>query len=222
MSARGHAVVLLRGPAANGERLPPEEIVLAHESGLHPELVRRLVRLGVVEPTARDAARRLARFVRLRRDDAPEVKKREPPRREKPDQPPPPPEMNMAQNIKPGDVVGEVIPIVDTGVELEKATSLGAGGSDRDAVPLVRVDAEYPPRARQQGIEGWVELEFTITPVGTVDDVKVLAAQPQAVVDFRAGKAGAVNFLAGQVMKASRGRANPNLVRELIEQKLSS
>ena len=122
-------------------------------------------------------------FVRLRRDDAPEVKKREPPRREKPDQPPPPPEMNMAQNIKPGDVVGEVIPIVDTGVELEKATSLGAGGSDRDAVPLVRVDAEYPPRARQQGIEGWVELEFTITPVGTVDDVKVLAAQPPYIFD---------------------------------------
>ena len=29
-------------------------------------------------------------------------------------------------------------------------------------------------------------------------------------------------FLAGQVMKASRGRANPNVVRELIEQKLSS
>jgi aspartyl-tRNA(Asn)/glutamyl-tRNA(Gln) amidotransferase subunit B len=51
---------------------------------------------------------------------------------------------------------------------------------------------------------------------------EVLATQPQAVVDFRAGKAGAVNFLAGQVMKASRGRANPNVVRELIERKLSS
>jgi aspartyl-tRNA(Asn)/glutamyl-tRNA(Gln) amidotransferase subunit B len=51
---------------------------------------------------------------------------------------------------------------------------------------------------------------------------EVLAAQPQAVADYRAGKTGAVNFLAGQVMKASRGKANPNLVRELIEQRLAT
>jgi aspartyl-tRNA(Asn)/glutamyl-tRNA(Gln) amidotransferase subunit B len=45
---------------------------------------------------------------------------------------------------------------------------------------------------------------------------EVLAAQPGAVADYRAGKAGAINFLAGQVMKASRGKANPNRTRELI------
>jgi aspartyl-tRNA(Asn)/glutamyl-tRNA(Gln) amidotransferase subunit B len=49
---------------------------------------------------------------------------------------------------------------------------------------------------------------------------EVLAAQPRAVADYRAGKSGAVNFLAGQVMKLSRGKANPNLVRELIETRL--
>ena len=51
--------------------------VLAREAGLHPELVRRLVRLGFVEPSGgtarsplfpRDAAARLARAARLRRD----------------------------------------------------------------------------------------------------------------------------------------------------------
>jgi DNA-binding transcriptional MerR regulator len=51
--------------------------VLARETGLHPEVVRRFVRLGLVEPaggTARaplfrpDAASRLARALRLRRD----------------------------------------------------------------------------------------------------------------------------------------------------------
>ena len=41
---------------------------LAHDAGLHPELVRRLIRLGAVEPDAPDAAARLARTVRLRRD----------------------------------------------------------------------------------------------------------------------------------------------------------
>jgi hypothetical protein len=42
--------------------------VLAHEAGLHPELVRRLVALGAVEPGADDAAATLARIARLRRD----------------------------------------------------------------------------------------------------------------------------------------------------------
>ncbi|MGH2936830.1 MAG: chaperone modulator CbpM [Solirubrobacterales bacterium] len=41
---------------------------LARSSGLHPELVRRLVVLGAVDPFDRDAAARLARLVRLRRD----------------------------------------------------------------------------------------------------------------------------------------------------------
>ena len=128
-------------------------------------------------------------FVRLRRDKAPEMKKREPPKREKPEQPPPPPEMNLAKNIKPGEAVGEIVPMVDTALELERTTSLGAGGADRDVVPLVRVDPDYPPRARQRGIEGYVDLEFTIGPVGTVENVRVIAANPPAVFDRAALRA---------------------------------
>jgi protein TonB len=122
-------------------------------------------------------------FVRLRRDTTPETKEREKPQREVPEQQPPPPEMQLAQSLNPGEGVGDIVPMVDTGTELEKATSLGAGGSDRDIVPLVRVDPEYPPRARQQGLEGWVDLEFTITPAGTVADPRVLEAQPPAIFD---------------------------------------
>jgi protein TonB len=122
-------------------------------------------------------------FVRLRKDTTPPMKEREPPRREKPEQPPPPPEMNMAQNLKPGDTVGEIVPMIDTGMELESSTSLGVGGTDRDVVPLVRVDPEYPPRAQQQRIGGWVEVSFTITPVGTVDDIKVTGSDPPYVFD---------------------------------------
>jgi protein TonB len=128
-------------------------------------------------------------FVRLKRDTTPEIKKREPPRREKPDQPPPPPEMNMAKAMNPSDAVGDIIPMVDTGVELEKATSLGAGGSDRDVVPLVRVDPDYPARARQRGIEGYVDLEFTIGPAGTVEDLRVIGANPPSVFDRSALRA---------------------------------
>ena len=41
---------------------------LARRAGLHPDLVRRLVRLGAVDPADWDAAARLARITRLRRD----------------------------------------------------------------------------------------------------------------------------------------------------------
>jgi protein TonB len=122
-------------------------------------------------------------FVRLRRDTTPETKEREKPQREVPEQQPPPPEMNLAESLRPSEAVGEIIPMVDTAAELGKATRLGAGGSDRDIVPLVRVDPDYPERARQQGIEGWVDVEFTISPVGTVQDPRVLEARPAFVFD---------------------------------------
>jgi hypothetical protein len=41
---------------------------LARRTGLHPDLVRRLIRLGAVDPFVWDAAPRLARLMRLRRD----------------------------------------------------------------------------------------------------------------------------------------------------------
>jgi len=140
--------------------------------------------IGVTGQLREGGANLTVDFVRLRRDNAPDLKKREPPKREKPEQAPPPPELNMAKAMNPSDAVGEIVPIVDTSMELEKASTLGSGaGSDRDIVPLVRVDPEYPPRAKQQGVEGYVDLEFTITPVGTVKDPKVIGASPALVFD---------------------------------------
>jgi len=49
---------------------------------------------------------------------------------------------------------------------------------------------------------------------------QVFQANPQAVADYKAGKAQAVKFLVGQVMRATRGRANPNLAAELLKKKL--
>ena len=50
---------------------------------------------------------------------------------------------------------------------------------------------------------------------------EVLAANPSAVGEYRSGKEGAFNFLIGQVMKATRGKANPQLVNELLRKRLS-
>jgi hypothetical protein len=48
--------------------VPIETRVLAREAGVHPDLVRRFVALGLLEPYPVDAAARIARAARLRRD----------------------------------------------------------------------------------------------------------------------------------------------------------
>ena len=49
---------------------------------------------------------------------------------------------------------------------------------------------------------------------------EVIAANPGPVADFKTGKASALNFLKGQVMKLSKGKANPVLAGEILEKKL--
>jgi aspartyl-tRNA(Asn)/glutamyl-tRNA(Gln) amidotransferase subunit B len=48
----------------------------------------------------------------------------------------------------------------------------------------------------------------------------VLAANGDAVAQYRAGKAAALGFLVGQVMKATSGQANPKRVNELLRKML--
>ena len=49
---------------------------------------------------------------------------------------------------------------------------------------------------------------------------EVLAANATAVADYRAGKAQAIGFLVGQVMKATRGQANAALVQTALRERL--
>jgi len=49
---------------------------------------------------------------------------------------------------------------------------------------------------------------------------EVLAKNPGPVEDFKAGKERALGFLVGQVMKATQGKANPELVNRLLRKKL--
>jgi aspartyl-tRNA(Asn)/glutamyl-tRNA(Gln) amidotransferase subunit B len=49
---------------------------------------------------------------------------------------------------------------------------------------------------------------------------EVIAANPKPVADFKAGNAASLNFLKGQVMKLSKGKANPQLAGEILERKL--
>lgn len=67
--------------------------------------------------------------------------------------------------------------------------------------------------------KGWVQ----ISDEGQLKEeiAKVLAANQQSVLDFKNGKDRALGFLVGQVMKATRGKANPKLVNQLILEQIN-
>jgi aspartyl/glutamyl-tRNA(Asn/Gln) amidotransferase, B subunit len=65
---------------------------------------------------------------------------------------------------------------------------------------------------------GLKQISDTGAIAAMIDDV--LAANPGVVAEYRAGKQKAFNSLVGQVMKAARGKANPQQVNELLKAKL--
>ena len=62
-----------------------------------------------------------------------------------------------------------------------------------------------------------------VSDVGAIESLvdEAIAANPKAVEEFRSGKEKALNALAGQVMKASKGKANPAQVQEILRKKLA-
>ena len=63
-----------------------------------------------------------------------------------------------------------------------------------------------------------------ISDAGALERIvdEVLAANPKSVEEFRAGKEKAFNALVGQAMKATRGKANPQQVNELLRRRLGA
>lgn len=51
------------------------------------------------------------------------------------------------------------------------------------------VNPTYPESARKRGTEGWVEMAFTVTPSGTVEDIEVRNASPADVFEESATRA---------------------------------
>ena len=49
---------------------------------------------------------------------------------------------------------------------------------------------------------------------------EVISQNPKPVEDFKKGKENAIQFLAGQVMAKTRGRANPEIVQQILKQLL--
>jgi protein TonB len=59
----------------------------------------------------------------------------------------------------------------------------------RELTPLVRFLPEYPARARNSEVEGYVILRFTVTETGSVADPEVLRSEPPGIFDRAAIRA---------------------------------
>ena len=130
-------------------------------------------------------------FTRLRVDTEVEKKKADKAEQKKAEQAPPPPQIALSKtslDAGAGDSMGAIATLVE-GQMRQMGNVGGSGGADRDAVPLVRIDPDYPMQARQRGQEGWVVLEFTISTAGTVKDVEVVASEPGSIFDRAAVQA---------------------------------
>jgi len=63
-----------------------------------------------------------------------------------------------------------------------------------------------------------------ITDTDALEDVvlKIISGHPKEADAYKSGKTKLLGFFVGQVMKATRGQANPKLVNEILKQKLEA
>jgi len=115
-------------------------------------------------------------FTRMRRDTETASKREEKVELEPPPVAPDVPKISLTSTGVDSNIM-KMAPTIDTGSAMS-GIKLG-GGNDRDVMPLVRINPDYPPRALTRGIEGWVQVRFTITATGTVRDPSVVKSSSQ-------------------------------------------
>lgn len=137
-------------------------------------LMWRLISAPIDATAMREATR--VEFTRMRKDTEVASKREQKVERERPPPAPEVPRMSFSSSSVESNVA-QITPTVDASGAMSKM-SLSAG-SDRDTIPLVRVPPDYPQRALSRGLEGWVQVQFTITGTGTVKDAVVVKSSSQ-------------------------------------------
>ncbi len=151
-------------------------------------VMQLLISMGSGRGTDIDKGR-VIEFVRIKRDSDLQERKRELPKKEKPPEPPPPPDLQMSspESADSGEMA-IAAPSYDLNPDLG-GLNLGTAPSDSDTIPLVRVPPQYPVRAAERGIEGYVVMRFTISAAGTVKDPVVVDSEPARIFDRAAIRA---------------------------------
>ncbi|HEU4965801.1 MAG TPA: Asp-tRNA(Asn)/Glu-tRNA(Gln) amidotransferase subunit GatB [Bacilli bacterium] len=87
----------------------------------------------------------------------------------------------------------------------------------KDVMKEMLATGKNPDRIVEE--KGWVQISDESAIAAIVDDV--IARNPKSVDDYKAGKDKALGALVGQVMKATKGKANPGVVNKLILERLA-
>jgi periplasmic protein TonB len=154
-------------------------------------LMQLLIAYGE-EALTKPRARHQLEFVRVKRNENVRTEDI------KPEKPPPPPQVppdvppQERDNLDPNAMTINVPP-----PSVSSETQIGGPGgmniAEGDYLPIVRVAPVYPARALSRGVEGYVDMGFTVTTTGTVKDPVVLfstsslfdKAATQAVLKFK-------------------------------------
>lgn len=122
--------------------------------------------------------------------------RRQPP--EEPPEPPPPPESPQQVARTPQQTRAPAPEMDMPEMDIDVGTgsgpfigdfSTGETGIDTDATPVSRVPPQYPLEARRDGIQGYVTMEFTIRPDGSVTNIEVVGSHPQGMFEKAAQRA---------------------------------
>ena len=112
----------------------------------------------------------------------------------------------------PPEALNELVALIDSG----KISSKQGFEKGKEVFAEMFASGKSPGAiVQERGIE---QLSDTTAIERICDDV--IAANPKPAADFKAGNAASLNFLMGQVMKLSKGKANPQMVGEILERKL--
>ena len=135
---------------------------------------------------------RFVDFVRVKKEETIERKEEKPERPpEVDDEPPDLPQQDMdSSDFDSVVAVSALNPNLDVGLDSELGDFSLAEG---DYLPIVKVAPMYPRRAQSRGLEGYCDLQFTVTPLGTTADVAVIEctsslferASVQALLKFK-------------------------------------
>lgn len=136
---------------------------------------------------------RVIDFVRLKKDENVQTKKRKPKKPPKPEDEPPPIEQPPMESQDLVADIGQIGFSADVAADTSLSSGLALESGDGEYLPIVKVAPVYPRRALSRGIEGYVIVEFVVTKNGSVRDPLVVEAQPQGIFD-QAAKEAALKF----------------------------